>query len=90
MADRMAVYTVKERGEGKKSFWCRIGTCFTNRDGSFSIVLDALPLDGRLVVREEQQREDRDDPPPRRQGSGAAAPARDRGYSQRGDDDIPF
>lgn len=89
---RMAVYTVKERGEGRKSFWCRIGTCFTNRDGSFSIVLDALPLDGRLVVREEQPREERDEPPPRRQPR-AAAPARDgggRGYEQRGDDDIPF
>jgi hypothetical protein len=86
MSDRKAVYTVRERKEGAKPFWCRIGTCFTNKDGSFSIVLDALPIDGRLVVREEQQREDRDDPPPRRPAR-AASPAPD---FQGGSDDIPF
>ncbi len=76
MNERKAVYTVRPRGEGKKDFWCRIGTCFTNRDGSLSIVLDAAPLDGRLVVREEQQRDDRDSP--HRAGGGrAAAPVRE-------------
>lgn len=92
MNHRMAVYTVRERGEGKKSFWARIGTCFTNKDGSLSIVLDALPIDGRLVVREEQPREERDDPPPRRQSPRGAASARDDrgGYQRGGDDDIPF
>mgnify|MGYP001771081476 CR=1 FL=1 len=94
MSDRKVVYAVRERKEGR-SFWCRVGSCFTNRDGSFSIVLDALPIDGRLVVREEQPREDRDDLSPRRQLRAAVSPPDDSrkragDLSKEIDDDIPF
>lgn len=61
--ERRAVYTICPRGEGKKDFWLRIGTMWTNRDGSFTITLDALPLGDRLVIREEQPRDEQ-------QGSG--------------------
>ena len=44
-------FTVRNRGEDKKAFWARIGSAWTNRDGSFTIRLDALPLDGEIVVR---------------------------------------
>jgi hypothetical protein len=44
------VYTVIER-DGK-SYWVRIGACFTNVDGSFTIRLDAFPVNGTLNVRE--------------------------------------
>lgn len=52
----MAVYTVREYardGSGTKDeFWTRIGACFPNqKDEGFTIRLDALPLDGKLVVR---------------------------------------
>lgn len=40
-----------ERGPGK-SFWVRIGAGFTNRDGSMNLHLDALPINGKLQVRE--------------------------------------
>lgn len=60
MSDRKAVYTVCPRGEGKKDFWLRIGTMWTNRDGSFTITLDAHPLGDRLVIRDEQPREERE------------------------------
>jgi hypothetical protein len=91
MADKMAVYTVRERGEGKKSFWCRIGSCWPNKDGNgFSITLDAVPIDGRLVVREEQPRDDRDDSPPRRGTSRAAPPVRDPRQLGDDHDEIPF
>ncbi len=47
----LAVYTVRKNGE--KSIWVRIGAAFPNRDGKgFNVRLDALPLDGELVIRE--------------------------------------
>ncbi len=48
-----SVYTVRDSGNGGEGFWVRIGAAFPNRDGKgFNVVLDALPLDGRLVIRE--------------------------------------
>jgi hypothetical protein len=44
-------YAVRDRGEGRKPFWAEIGAAWTNRDGSFTIRLDSLPLDGEIVVR---------------------------------------
>ncbi len=46
-----AVYSVVERGKGRRS-WVRIGTAFQNRDGSWTIRLDAVPLSGQLQVRD--------------------------------------
>lgn len=90
MGDRKAVYTVSPRGEGKKDFWCRIGTCFTNRDGSFSILLDANPVNGKLVVRDEEPREERKEEPSQRRSGGGRG--QQQGFDQRGptDDEIPF
>jgi hypothetical protein len=58
--NKKAVYTVIDRGEGetKRSFWVRIGAAFVNRDGSFSVKLDALPVNGSLQIREWPVRED--------------------------------
>lgn len=50
----LRVYTIVERGEDKKDLWLRIGTAFTNKDGSLNVLLNALPLDGKLHIREEQ------------------------------------
>ena len=38
-------------GVDKKDRWVRIGVSFTNKDGSESVILHALPLDGRLQLR---------------------------------------
>lgn len=51
MESMKAVYTVVER-EPNKKFWVRIGRAFTNRDGSLSVQLDAMPMNGRLEIRE--------------------------------------
>jgi hypothetical protein len=58
--NRKAVYTVIERldGETKRSFWVRIGAAFTNRDGSYTVKLDALPVNGMLQVRDWTTREE--------------------------------
>ena len=45
------VYTVKKQ-EGQDPFWLKIGAAWANKDEQgFSVQLDALPLDGRLVLR---------------------------------------
>jgi hypothetical protein len=48
-----AVYTIREVGPDKK-FWRQIGVAFENRDDSLSVVLDSLPLDGKLHIREQR------------------------------------
>jgi hypothetical protein len=57
-----AVFTVLER-EGARPLWLRIGTAFTNRDGSLTVRLDALPINGTLQLR---------DPDPSRSVAGGA------------------
>lgn len=50
-------YTVHKR-EGRDDFWIAIGAAFMHQDGDgFNVVLQALPLDGKIVLR-----------PPKRQG----------------------
>lgn len=78
-----AVFTVIEKGQGK-SFWVRIGTGFTNRDGSMNLHLDALPVNGKLQVRDwEPDRERRSndapgaEPPPRPRQRPQPGPAND-------------
>jgi len=51
---RKDVYHIKDLGDGKKSFWTRIGSAFVNKDGSLNAILDTLPLDGRLHIRDPQ------------------------------------
>jgi hypothetical protein len=47
------VYTIVKRNE--KSIWIRIGTAFTNRDGSLNVRLDATPTNGELQIREPSE-----------------------------------
>jgi hypothetical protein len=50
----------------------RAGSAFVNKDGSMNLLLDVLPLDGKLHVREAAER--RDAPAPAA-GRYAAEPA---------------
>lgn len=44
------LYAVK--GEGKNARWIEIGAAWSNQDGNgFSLKLDAIPVDGRIVMR---------------------------------------
>ena len=46
------VYTVIKR-DGQDDYWLNIGLAFPHKDGNgFNIVLQALPLDGKIVCRE--------------------------------------
>lgn len=48
----LVVYTIVEREKDKKKLWIRIGSAFRNRDGSLNAVLDAVPTNGSLHIRE--------------------------------------
>lgn len=64
---RRAVFAITEKevnGE-RKTFWTRIGAAFDNRDGSVTLLLEALPVSGKMQIRDD----DRDDK------RGGAAPA---------------
>ncbi|MBO0906299.1 hypothetical protein [Jiella sonneratiae] len=49
----LLAYTVREaKDEGQKNYWTRIGAFFEHEDGDGgTLVLDALPLNGRIVLR---------------------------------------
>jgi hypothetical protein len=51
-ANFKAVYTIIDRGEGRKPFWLRVGTAWTNRDQSINVRLDANPNNGTLNIRD--------------------------------------
>ena len=57
-----AVYTIIERG-GDRAYWLRIGWAHVNRDGSYNLHLDALPVNGKLQVRDYTPRDQREDSP---------------------------
>ena len=45
-------YSVIRRGDGQDDFWLNIGLVFPHKDdGGFNIMLQALPLDGKIVCR---------------------------------------
>lgn len=58
------VFNIIELKEGK-SRWVRIGAAFVNRDGSINAFLDALPLDGKIHIRDKRR--------PSQNGSGSGA-----------------
>lgn len=40
--------------EPAKSIWIKIGVAFVNKDESLNVVLDAIPLHGKLHIRERK------------------------------------
>jgi hypothetical protein len=71
MADRQPAtpshraYTVIQR-DGQDDYWLNLGLAFPHKDGKgFNIVLQALPMDGKIVCREVTE-EDAEQPQPQR------------------------
>lgn len=54
------VYAIVER-DGR-TYWPRIGVAFDNADGSVTVKLDAIPVGGKLQIRDQR---DFDAEPPR-------------------------
>ena len=54
-------YTVIKR-EGKEDYWLNLGVCFRHEDGEgFNILLQAAPLDGKLVLRTYKEKPEEQD-----------------------------
>ncbi len=52
-------YQVRDRGEGQKSFWTRIGAAWAHADGKgFNVQLEVVPLDGRVSLRVASEKKD--------------------------------
>ena len=51
---------VRDSANGK-SFWTRVGAAWTNKDGGFTVQLDCVPLDGRLVCQPADKAEKKND-----------------------------
>lgn len=60
MKPSFSVFTVEGRGEGNDPFWLKIGAAFEHKDGKgYNLTLQALPTDGRLVLREYKEPDNR-------------------------------
>jgi len=58
---RFNAYTVRdfERNGATEHDWMRIGVGFPNEDGKgFNLILHAVPVDGKIVVRLHEPKED--------------------------------
>lgn len=58
---RFNAYTVRdfERNGATEHDWMRIGVAFPNDDGKgFNLILHAVPVDGKVVVRLHEPKED--------------------------------
>jgi hypothetical protein len=71
-------YTVVKR-EGQDDFWLNIGAAFMHQDGDgFNVVLQALPINGKIVLRlPKTQAEETTETPPAKQ-AGRSESNRDR------------
>ena len=53
------------RREGQDDYWLNIGLVFSHKDGSgFNLMLQAFPLDGKIVCREITAEEEATEPAP--------------------------
>ncbi len=51
------------RREGQDDYWLNIGLVFPHKDGTgFNIMLQALPLDGKIVCREVSTEDQAEEP----------------------------
>ncbi len=48
------VFTVIRKEDWNQDVWRKIGAAFENRDGSLTIFLDAVTLNGKLLVRDRK------------------------------------
>ncbi|MCP5464291.1 MAG: hypothetical protein H7A33_04615 [Deltaproteobacteria bacterium] len=48
------VFVITPRGERGENTWTKIGVAFVNRDQSLNVVLDAVPITGKIHIRDSQ------------------------------------
>ena len=56
----LIAYTAKRTKTGKRAVWTRIGQAYPHEAGAgLTVVLDAMPLDGRIVLIELDAADDK-------------------------------
>jgi hypothetical protein len=50
-------FHVRDTANGK-GFWNRIGVAWSNKDGSLTLQLECVPLDGRVVLQLADKKQD--------------------------------
>lgn len=56
----LIAYGVQRRQNGKRSWWTRIGCPYPHEIGaSLTVVLDLMPLDGRIILLEPNRHDDK-------------------------------
>ena len=54
-------YAVTKRGDDQDDWWTPIGAAFPHKDSQgYNIVLQAIPLDGKIVLRTPKEKEETD------------------------------
>jgi len=57
----LVAYTLRDNGPDRDPFWRAIGAGFPHKDGKgIDVVLDAMPHDGRVTLREKKREEFKD------------------------------
>ncbi|MBF0105783.1 MAG: hypothetical protein HQM16_10710 [Deltaproteobacteria bacterium] len=52
------VYVIAEsQNKEDKSRWTKIGVAFLNKDDSINVILDAVPITGKLHIRDRKEKE---------------------------------
>lgn len=57
---RYDAMTVVEYGQEGKSRWTKIGAAFVNENGSIGVQLDALPVNGKIILQIPLSKEERE------------------------------
>jgi len=47
------VFTMLEKEGEEKTRWVKIGVGFVNKDNSINVYLDALPINGKINIRDK-------------------------------------
>ena len=91
MNDRLEAFTVRKDDNGGKGFWVRVGVAFPNKLGGWNVKLDALPVNGELVLMPPKPKDDMRDGGPRGSGQANQQSSGGPAFSPGGmDDDLPF
>jgi hypothetical protein len=54
-AVKLDVYTIVRNGQ--KAFWQKVGRAHINKDGSWNVYLNCLPVNGELNIRDRKSTE---------------------------------
>ena len=50
------VFMIPEKESDSHKPWMRVGIAFINKDASMNVILDAIPMSGKLHIRERKNK----------------------------------